>query len=144
MAVRKLLQSAKKSKFSTGALVGVGMNSYFALSDYNTAKSEGQSTLAAGAYAASQFALGEVLGFKLLGLHALKAAPGAVVSGVETLGKVQRSMDRSARNIPFQNATFNNYNQAFTMRQAGMKAAEQSKYNLQQSLMGNEAAYLKR
>ena len=44
--------------------------------------------------------------------------------------------------MPFYNATFNDTQQAYTMRQAGMQLAENSKYNLQQSLMGNEAAML--
>lgn len=145
MALRKLLQSAKKSKFSTGAAVGVGINGFFAASDYNTAKSEGQSSLGAGVYAASQFAMGEILGLGgILALGAVKGVPSMAMKGAEGLGKIQRTMDRSARSIPFQNAVFNDYNQAFTMRQAGMKAAEQSKYNLQQTLMGNEAAHLKR
>ena len=39
--------------------------------------------------------------------------------------------------------TFNDNQRAFTMRQAGMQLAKNSQYNLQQSLMGNEANYLR-
>ena len=48
-------------------------------------------------------------------------------------------MDRTNRHVPFANATFVDTKQAYTMRQAGMQLAEASKYNLQQSLLGNEA-----
>ena len=56
---------------------------------------------------------------------------------------MQRNMNRQARRIPFNNSTFNDNQRAFTMRQAGMQLAKNSQYNLQQSLMGNEANYLR-
>lgn len=145
MSVRRLLQSAKKSKFSKGAALGIGLNSYFAAGDYNMARAEGKGAMASTGYAVSRFAMGEVLGLKgMLGVGLIKATPAAMVGAAEGVGKIQRSMSRAGRNIPFQNAVFNDYNQAYTMRQAGMMAAEQSRYNLQNALMGNEAAHLKR
>ena len=56
---------------------------------------------------------------------------------------MQRSMNKTSRQTPFSNAQFRDYNQAFTMRQAGLQMAEASRYNLQQTLMGNEASYLR-
>lgn len=143
--IGKILASSKKSKWAVGgAALNIGLSAYGAKSDFDQAKAEGRSDFAAGVNAVGAFALGELLGFKYLGLMALKSAPAIAVKGSEALGKAQRKMDMQARQIPFQNAQFNDFNQAFTMRQAGMKAAEQSRYNLQQSLMGNEAAMLRR
>ena len=65
------------------------------------------------------------------------------VGAVEGISKMQRNMNRQARRIPFNNSTFNDNQRAFTMRQAGMQLAKNSQYNLQQSLMGNEANYLR-
>ena len=56
---------------------------------------------------------------------------------------MSRSMNRGAINAPFSNATFVDTQQAYTMRQAGMQMAQASRYNLQQTLLGNEAQYMK-
>lgn len=143
--VKNLLGGEKGSKFLTaGTVFSVGMNSMFAASDYRQARENGQGVIGSTVTAASSFAMGEVLGFwGMMGYGALSAVPKAVVAGAETMGKVERQMNRQSRLTPFANARFNDYNQAFTMRQAGMQAAQQSKYNLQQALLGNEAQYLK-
>ena len=72
-----------------------------------------------------------------------KGVPQAAIGATEKLGKMQRGMNKTSRQKPFQNAVFQDYNRAFTMRQAGMQAAQRSQYNLQQAIMGNEAQYLK-
>ena len=41
--------------------------------------------------------------------------------------------------LPFSNSTFIDTQQTYTMRQAGMNLAKQSKYNIQQAMMGDEA-----
>ena len=56
-----------------------------------------------------------------------------------------RQLDRDARNqMPFRNYTFVDGPQIATMRQAGLALARRSKYELQQTVMGNEARYLHR
>jgi hypothetical protein len=77
-----------------------------------------------------------------MAMQILPALPEAAVNGYEALGKLTRQMNQQGKQVPFVNAGFHDYNQAFTMRQAGMQMAQASQYNLQQSLMGNEAAYL--
>ena len=135
----------KGSKFLTaGTVFNVGLNSYFAAKTYQDARSQGQGVIGSTISAASDFALGEILGFKGMLLYgAASALPKGIVAGAETMGKIERQMNQQSRLTPFANAHFNDYNQAFTMRQAGMQAAQQSKYNLQQALLGNEAQYLK-
>lgn len=127
-------------KLTLGATVGVVMNSYGAIQDYKEGRLQGRSKFSSGLGAAGNAVMFEAIGMKgMLGLGALKYGPSAITSGVLAGQQMARSMDRSARNVPFSNATFNDTKMAYTMRQAGMQLAEASKYNLQQSLMGNEA-----
>lgn len=144
MAKPKLPGSGKMGgKLKMGTMVGVGLNAAFGYSDYKTAREEGSSRMGAAAKAATTFAVGEVLGMWMLPATLLPMVPQAAVGAMEGIGKMQRQMNFDSRRTPFNNATFNDYNQAFTMRQAGMQLAQNSQYNLQQSLMGNEANYLR-
>ena len=137
------LKDKGAKKLGTMAKVGLGINGVFAVSDYKTARQEGSSRMGAAMKSASTFAMGEVLGGWMIPFMLAPALPGAAVSAVEGIGKMQRQMNQDSRRLPFNNAKFNDYQQAFTMRQAGMQLAQNSQYNLQQTLMGNEASYLK-
>lgn len=130
----------KQGVVSTAML---GMNAAFAVSDYKDARSQGYTRLASAGKAATTYAVGEMLGGWMIPFSLAPALGGMAVNGVESIGKMQRSMNSQSRQVPFINSSFNDYNQAFTMRQAGMKLAQQSQYNLQQTLMGNEASYLR-
>ena len=120
-----------------------GMSAFGAITDYNDAKSQGYTTAGAIAKAGTEFVMGEMLGGWYLPYVAMKGLPSAAVGAAEGLSKIQRSMNKTSRQTPFSNAQFRDYNQAFTMRQAGLQMAEASRYNLQQTLMGNEASYLR-
>ena len=126
-----------------GAVFQHGMAGYGAYSDYNMARSQGKGKLASAAKAGTEFVMGELMGGWYLPYQMLKGAPSAVVGGLEGMAKMQRSMNKTSRQVPFQNSTFKDYSQAMTMRQAGMQMAQASRYNLQQTLMGNEAQYLR-
>lgn len=143
--VKKVLGAEKGSKFlSATTVIGLGFNAAMTAGTYKDAREQGQGVLSSAASAAADFAMGEVLGIGgMLAYSAFKAVPKGVVAGAETMGKIERQMNQQSRLTPFANVRFNDYNQAFTMRQAGMQAAQQSKYNLQQTLLGNEAQYLK-
>lgn len=138
--------SPKMSKHLTaGAIATTAVNAWGAKTDYDTAREEGYGVIGSTAKAATSFVTGEILGIKgMLAVGALKTIPKGIVAGAETLGKVERQMNMESRQVPFINSHFNDFNQAYTMRQAGMQAAQQSKYNLQQSLLGNEASYLRK
>lgn len=120
-----------------------GMAAHGAYTDYTDARNEGKGKLASIARAGTEFALGELMGGWYFPYQLAKAVPSATVSGLEGMSKMQRSMNKTSRQAPFQNASFKDYNQAMTMRQAGMQMAQASKYNLQQAIMGNEAQYLR-
>ena len=134
-----------RKKLGVGGVLGLGFNVFSFADDYKRSRSEGDGKAGALAKASGNAVMFEAIGWKgMLGLGALKAAPSLAVGGLMKAGSMARSMDRTARNVPFANSTFTDNKQSYTMRQAGMQLAQASKYNLQQSLMGNEAAAMHR
>lgn len=138
-------QILTNKKIGAMTLLNVGFTTFGAVADYKQARLEGQgrigSTITAGANAIMYDAVG-LPGMMALG--AIKYAPQLAVDGMLKVTQMARSMDRNSRNVPFQNSTFADSKQAYTMRQAGMQLAQSSKYNLQQSIMGNEAESMHR
>lgn len=135
----------KNEKLQLGDLIGVGLNIGFGYMDYKDNRQQGKSKAMSVAGAVGEFAIGEMLGGgAMFAINALQAVPKLAVSAATGISKLSRQQARSkyGSSMPFYNATFNDTQQAYTMRQAGMQLAENSKYNLQQSLMGNEAAML--
>lgn len=117
---------------------------FFAITDFNNRKERGQNVIQAGAGAAANFAFTEMVGLKgFLALGAVKALPSVAVNTMETLDKMGRSMNNINKNTPFSNMRFNDTQANYTMRQNGMQIAKASRYNLEQTLLGNEAQYLK-
>ena len=123
---------------TAGAVIG-------AISDYKNARRKGHGVVSSGLRAAGSFVIGEMLGWKAqLGLMAVRAIPGAVVKGADMLYKENRRMNSAANQQVFGGSQFQDTQQLATMRQSGMEMAKMSQYNLQQTLMGNEATYLHR
>ena len=115
-------------------------------STYFDQRAEGESRLGSLAYASKELILPEFLGWKThMALGLAPALAKGVVSGLEGLAQTGREYERAARDQrPFRNNTFVDSQQIYTMRQAGLALAEQSKYSLQQTLIGNEAEYMHR
>lgn len=120
------------------------LNAGFAISDYKDAREAGNGVVGSLAKAGTQFAMGEMMGLWMLPVGLAKAAPTALVSGFEGASKAMRGMNSVSRVQTFGNAQFQDTQQLATMRQSGMELAKMSQYNLQQSLMGNEAQHLHR
>lgn len=132
-----------KKGLTVGGTIALGMNAYGAISDYKNSRLEGNGKVGSAIYAAGNAIMFEAIGMKgMLAMGAISNAPNLILNGVTKANAVARSMDRASRNVPFNNATFVDSQQAYTMRQAGMQLAQASKYNLQQSLMGNEASVM--
>lgn len=146
--VAALAGTKGKMTLAKGSMLGLGfkhgMSAFGAITDYQDARNQGYSTTGAMAKAGTEFVLGEMLGAWYIPYTLAKSLPSAAVGAAEGISKIQRSMNKTSRQTPFSNAQFRDYNQAFTMRQAGLQMAEASRYNLQQTLMGNEASYLRR
>lgn len=120
------------------------LNAIGAVSDYNTSRSEGKGRLRSAADAGAQFVTYELLGKAAFPFIAATALPSVAVSGIEKVDQMSRQMNLINRNLPFANSRFYDTKQGYTMRQQGMALAKNSRYQLEQTLMGNEAQYLKR
>lgn len=123
---------------------GIGLNALVAVSDYKNAREEGKGVIAAAGKSAGLFVAGEALGWAMFPVMLASAAPKATVSVMEGMQKMTRQMNSVQRIQTFGEAYFQDTNQLATMRQAGMELAKMSQYNLQQSVMGNEAQYMHR
>ena len=87
---------------------------------------------------------GEMLGGWMFPVMLAKQAPTMAISAIEGTQKITRQMNSTGRMQTFGEAQFRDTQQLATMRQAGMELAKMSQYNLQQSMMGNEAQYMHR
>lgn len=125
-------------------VVGTGFNAVFAYSDYKEARNEGKGVVGSAVKAGALFAAGEVLGGAMLPVMLAKSAPQIAVSTIEGAQRMTRQMNSVQRIQTFGDAEFMDTRQLATMRQAGMELAKMSQYNLQQSMMGNEAQYMHR
>lgn len=139
---RTLLEKAfyKDGKFNKMATAGTLANAYFGISEYGDKRAEGNGVIASGLSAAGDFALGQLSMPLMVAKDLVPAIAGGAVDGYYALDQYSRSLQRQNRNTPFQNATFVDSQQTYTMRQAGMNLARQGQYAAQQTTMGNEAA----
>lgn len=145
MAKTSLGKALGKKGLGVGGTFALAMNTYGAVADYKDKRLDGYGKAASAMSAAGNAIMFEAIGVAgMIGLGALKHGPKTIVNGVMKANSIARSMDRSSRNTPFANSTFADSQQAYTMRQAGMQLAQASKYNMQQTLMGNEASVMHR
>ena len=142
-SVEKLGDSSLKKIFNKRTME-IGLNAVFAISDYKAAREEGKGVIRSLGKAGFQFVEGELLGGAMIPISLAKAAPKLAVKGIETAQTLTRQMNSVQRIQTFGDAYFQDTQQLATMRQAGMELAKMSQYNLQQSIMGNEAQYMKR
>jgi hypothetical protein len=115
-----------------------------AVSEYKNARRQGHGVVSSTIRAGVDFALGEAMGMYYPLFLLAKEAPGMIVKGSEMLYKENRKMNSSANQQIFGSAQFQDTQQLATMRQSGMEMAKMAQYNLQQTLMGNEATYFHR
>lgn len=133
----------KKGFSKTGTAFTIGMAAFGGVSEFHDAKREGYSTGMAAGRAVGTYILDETIGpLGSIGMWAVRTLPNAIVSAGDNLSKMSRDMTSRSVGGAFSNATFIDSQQAYTMRQAGMQMAKASQYNLQQTMMGNEAQYM--
>lgn len=125
-----------KTKIATNGI----LPGYFAISEYNDKRAEGSGVLASAASAAGDAALGFMSMPLYIGSAVLPGLAQGAVQGYDNLSAYSRQLQSQKRNKPFQNATFVDSQQTYTMRQAGMNLARQGQMAAQQTSMGNEAA----
>jgi len=142
-SVIKNMNSKMLQRAGTGTMINLGLGAVFGVMDYKIAREEGRSVPGSVIRATATGIMPEIMGLPaFLGMQAAMAIPSGAIKTYEGLGQRARSMSRQSQNIPFDNSQFVDTQQAYTMRQAGMKMAQASKYNLQQSMLGNEAQML--
>ena len=125
-----------------GRNLGAVLNLGFAINDFNEARDAGDGVIKAGVKAGAQFVAGEMLGGWMFPVMLAKQVPTMAISAIEGTQKITRQMNSTGRIQTFGEAQFQDTQQLATMRQAGMELAKMSQYNLQQSIMGNEAQYM--
>ena len=120
----------------------IGLNAAFAISDYKDARDSGKGVVGSAVKAGALFAAGEVLQGAMFPVMLAGSIPKMAVGAIETTQKMTRQMNNMQRIQTFGESYFQDTQQLATMRQAGMELAKMSQYNLQQSIMGNEAQYM--
>lgn len=145
MSLGLLKASTKMLAKNSGKAVGIGLTGYFAVDGYNTARQEGNGVISSAVSGLSEAALPMLMGgWGYAAYAAVTELPGAAVSAVESYGQYGRNLARQNKQTPFMNSQFTETQQTYTMRQAGMQLAQRSKYNLQQSMLGDEARHMHR
>lgn len=139
--IDELGPSNLKKIFNKRAL-NIGLNMAFAVSDYKDARDSGKGVVGSAVKASALFAAGEVLQGAMLPVMLAGSIPKMAVGAIETTQKMTRQMNNMQRIQTFGESYFQDTQQLATMRQAGMELAKMSQYNLQQSIMGNEAQYM--
>ena len=130
----------KKHKIGLGEAINV----LSTISSYKDARKQGHSVGSSVVRAAGSFVMGEMLGFwGSMGWELAKGIPKAAIKGAEVLYKENRKMNAAANQHGL-GGDFQDTQQLATMRQSGMEMAKMAQYNLQQTLMGNEASFLHR
>lgn len=148
MRASEFLKSLKnvKSKGVKGisgfGAVGLGIDAYFGIDEYRRSKAEGMSTIGSTARAVGDAVISEVVGpGKYLAVEAIANLPKVGVNAAMAIDKQARAMGSVNRNKPFGSIGFNDTQQAYTMRQAGINMARNSKYAREAAMLGNEASY---
>lgn len=126
---------------STGRVVGLGMSGLTFMHEYNDNRAQGDGVMKAAALGAGNAFIMDAIGMPMyLGLSAVGMgvkAGGAIVSDIGA-----KSRDFARMNQAFSNVSFNESQQAYTMRQSGMQNIQNSEFNTKRALLGNEARYM--
>ena len=134
-SLAKKIMANKMTSLNAAMSLGFGVDSYM------TAKEEGSSTAGALGKAAFDTVLPMVTGFvPYLAFEAVTSIAPAAIQGYDQYSR-QLGAEYNKRG-PFAHAQFNDTEQAYTMRQAGMAIAKRSRYNINQAMLGNEAKYM--
>ena len=136
--------SMRRGTLGTVDKIMTGVNILGAIGDYKSYRRQGDNVISAGVKTAAKFAIDEALGLWAIPIALVKNVPGAIIKGADMLYKENRKMNSAAGQQIFGDAQFLDTQQLATMRQSGMEMAKMSQYNLQQTLMGQEATYLHR
>ena len=115
----------------------------FAFGTYDEARQSGDGVVSSALQAGGDFAATMLLGGPAyLGLMALSGAGSAGISAYNSLDQRRRQVGRDMRQTAFSSAEFNDTEQTYTMRQAGMAIARRARGNADLVQLGNEAQFM--
>jgi hypothetical protein len=140
-SIKNAMETIKNNKLSA---IGTAANTLATISTYKEQRRKGRGVVSSGVRAAADFAMGEALGMAYPLVLLAKEIPGGIIKGADMLYKENRRMNSAANFQVFGGSEFHDTQQLATMRQSGMEMAKMAQYNLQQTLMGQEATYLHR
>lgn len=134
---------SKIKNIGLGNIANVGMAAYFGLDTYQEKRKEGAGKASAMISGAADAVLPMALSLPgYLAFEAVTSAPSAIYEFGKWQAGYRRQLGRDQKQQAFQTAAFQDTQQTYTMRQAGMAVAERSKYNMQQARLGREAQFL--
>lgn len=126
----------------SGAING-GIGLWQGMDTYQEKREQGNGRIVSAASGAYEAALPMMMGgWAYAGYSVLTGVPEMLHEGWKTAEQYRRQLQQESRGHAFNNAKFNDTQQAYTMRQAGMAIAQRSRYNINQAMLGNEAKYM--
>ncbi len=140
--INKLTSDVIKKLGGAGNIIANGTSIAIAAHSYDRSRFEGDNLATAGAKALATGAFAHMIHPAVyIGAGIIKDAPAKAISAVERVGQKARSLERTTSAAPFTSNTFIDNKQIFTMRQAGVAAMRQTKYDTEHAIKGNEAQY---
>jgi hypothetical protein len=142
----KAIASKLYSKAGLGGILNTGFTLYAGYGTFKEQREQGSGFMSSALSAGGDMALSYMMGWKsYLGASLVPALAQMGVQTADTISQYSRNLERASRNRPFASTpTFVDTQQTYTMRQAGMKLAENSKYYVAKSFLGNEAQMITR
>ena len=115
----------------------------FALGTYDEARESGDGIFSSGLQAVGDFAGTMLMGGGLyLGLQAVAGGGQAAIQGYNALDQKRHQVGRDMRQTAFADAHFDDNEQVYTMRQAGLAIARRARGNADLVRLGNEARFM--
>ncbi len=130
---------------SLGQKINVAGTGAAGVMGYSDARDEGHGVVGSLARGATDAFLIDLIGMKkYIAGSILMSAPSMIAKGYESVNSRAREMERAGTASPFANNSFEDNQQIYTMRQAGMSMMESSSYNTKTAVLGNEAQFMHR
>lgn len=115
----------------------------FAAGTYDDARQSGDGVGSSLLQAGGDFAGTMLMGGGLyMGLQMVAGGGKAAIEGYNALDQKRRQVGRDMRQEAFSSAQFNDTEQTYTMRQAGMAIAKRARGNADLVQLGNEASFM--
>jgi hypothetical protein len=148
MAAKEMLGSVAGFIKKSGKLTALGYATDIAGSivEYDSQRDSGSGVMYSLGAAAVDLILPNMMG--TMPYLAISGVPALAEFGIDTFESLSESKRKQEKYLrqqaAFKNSTFVENPQIYTMRQAGLALAKQSRYKMQETMMGNEARFLHR